>query len=233
MLRLGSVPGGSIRIAIPAIVVATLISCGAGGESPGAGNGTPAPGEQRSTPAAADRRAQNDAAGAAGGGENEAQAYERNWRIGDGGEVGVRFEDGALDLLDARPNEGWDVEVEERSADEIEVGFSRGDEAWTFEADVDGGRLEVRTRQELRDAQAGTYRLGEAGAVELRQEDGGITLVQTQSIGGWSTDVVQQDGENVEVRFDRRDDWWRLEARVEDGRLQVDTVHKVTEPVRG
>jgi len=216
------------------LVIATfaLAACGEGGGSAGNGNETPAP-EEQATPAAGDGGAQNDAAGVAQSGQDEEnRAYERSWKIGDGGEVEVRFENGALELLDARPNKDWDVAVEERSANEIEVGFSRGGEGWKFEADVKDGRLKVQTRQELRDADAGTYRLGDAGAVEVRQEGGGITLVQTQSTGGWSANVVQQDGEEAEVRFDRRDDRWTLEAEIEDGRLELGIIHKVTEPVR-
>jgi len=216
------------------LVIATfaLAACGEGGGSAGNGNETPAP-EEQATPAAGDGGAQNDAADVAQSGQDEEnRAYERSWKIGDGGEVEVRFENGALELLDARPNKDWDVAVEERSANEIEVGFSRGGEGWKFEADVKDGRLKVQTRQELRDADAGTYRLGDAGAVEVRQEGGGITLVQTQSTGGWSANVVQQDGEEAEVRFDRRDDRWTLEAEIEDGRLELGVIHKVTEPVR-
>lgn len=227
-MRLGGSTGGAIRLAVLAVAAFVLAACGGAGSNGGAGDGDESPATEE----------QVSGGGGARGGQDEAdQAYERSWKIGDGGEVEVRFENGSLELLDARPNEGWDVAVEEQSADEIGVGFSRGDEGWKFEADAEVGRLEVKTRQELRDAQAGTHRLGDAGAVQLRREGGGITPVQTQSTGGWGVDVAQRDGEEVEVRFERQDERqderWNLEAEVEDGRLKVETVREVTEPVRG
>ena len=128
----------------------------------------------------------------------------------DGGEVEVRFEDGALELLDARPNQGWKVEGEERVADEIEVEFLREDEEWRFGAGVDDGRLAVETGQKLRDADGGTYRLDDAGAVEIRQQGDGISLVHTRATGDWGADVVGRDSDEVEVRFERQDEHWKL-----------------------
>ncbi len=88
-------------------------------------------------------------------------------------------------MLDARPNQGWKAEVEERSADEIEVAFLREDEEWRFDAEVDDGRPAVETGQKLRDAEGGTYRLGDVGAVEIRQQGDGISLVHTRTTGDW------------------------------------------------
>ena len=45
--------------------------------------------------------------------------------------------------------------------------------------------------------EGGTYRLGDAGAVEIRQEGGGITFVQTRSTGNWGANVVGRDGDEV------------------------------------
>lgn len=228
----GSTAADKLRLALLTAAAVATAACG-GGENAQNGGETRAT-EGRTTPPAKDGGAPNDAAG----GSNQVvrnegdRSYERDWKIGDGGEVEVRFEEGALDLLDVRPNQGWSAEVGERSADEIEVEFLREDEEWRFDAEVADGRLEVETGQKLRDAEGGTYRLGDAGAVEIRQEGGGITLVQTRSTGNWGANVVRQDGGEVGVRFERQDERWELEAEVDDGRLQVDTVRKVTEPIR-
>lgn len=240
MRRPGARTGGTLRLALLTAAAVAVAACGAGGND---GNGGDAGGGQNggATPAQETPRepttppvggAKDGAAGANGGQNRDEPAYERDWRVGDGGAVEVRFRGGELELLGARPNDGWDVDVEEQDADEIEVRFARADEEWRFDAEVEDGRLEVETGQKLRDAEDGTYRLGDAGAVEVRRQGGGISLVQTRSTGNWGSNVVRQDGEEVEVRFERPDERWTLEAEVDDGRLEVDTVRRVTEPVR-
>lgn len=237
MKRLDGPKTSAARLAVLIVAALALAACGQAGGNTGeegvgqAQNGqaqnegeTPVP-EQKETPQAGT----GDAAAEDG---LQAQDFERNWRIGDGGEVGVRLKEGRLDLLDARPNDGWNVDVDERSGDEVKVDFTRGNEAWGFDAELDDGALEVRIRQELRDADAGTYRLGDAGAVEIRHEGESITLIQTRTTGGWS-EQVQRDDDEVEVRFDRQDERWEFEAQVDDGRLEVHIIRKVNEPVRG
>ena len=58
------------------------------------------------------------------------------------------------------------------------------------------------------------------------------TLVQTRATGDWGADVVGRDGDEVEVRFERQDERWKLEADLDDGRLEVETSRKTTVPVR-
>ena len=195
----GSTAADKLRLALLTAAAVATATCGAGdGENAQNGVETRAA-EGRTTPPAKDGEAPNDAAG----GSNQVvrnegdRSYERDWKIGDGGEVELRFEEGALDLLDVRPNQGWSAEVGEGSADAIEVKFLRKDEEWRFDAEAADGRLEVKTGQKLRDAEGGTYRLGDAGAVEIRQEGGGITFVQTRSTGNWGANVVGRDGDEV------------------------------------
>jgi len=231
---------GKVRLALLTAAAVTISACGAtgGANSDDGGNAqdggeTPAPERQAAPPADGEGTPSGDAVGANGSGQDEeGRSYERAWKVGAGGEVEVRFEDGALELLDARPNQGWKAEVEERSADEIEVEFLREDKEWRFDAEVDRGRLAVETGQKLRDAEGGTYRLGDAGAVEIRRQGDGISLVHTRATGGWGADVVGQDDDEVEVRFERQDERWKLEAGLDDGRLEVETSRKTTEPVR-
>ena len=47
-----------------------------------------------------------------------------------------------------------------------------------------GRRLEVQAGQKPDDAEGDAQRLGEAGAVGIRQKGEGTTLVQSRSIGG-------------------------------------------------
>lgn len=240
MRRFDGSAAGKVRLALLTAAAVTISACGATGgtNNDGGGNAqdsgeTPAPERQAAPPADGEGTPSGDAVGANGGDQDEeGRSYERAWKVGDGGEVEVRFEDGALELLDARPNQGWKAEVEERSADEIEVEFLREDEEWRFDAGVNDGRLAVETGQKLRDADGGTYRLGDAGAVEIRQQGDGISLVQTRATGDWGADVVGRDGDEVEVRFERQDERWKLEADLDDGRLEVETSRKTTEPVR-
>lgn len=115
MRRVDGRAPGVLRLAIPTITAVALAAC----EHAGDGGG-----------------------GAAG--QTEIEDFERNRRIGEGGEVRVRLEDGNLHLLDARPNDGWIVEVDGRSGDEVAVAFSRTQETWGFDAEVNDGRLEVQ-----------------------------------------------------------------------------------------
>ena len=239
MKRLDGPDTGAFRLAILTTAVLALAACGqANGNAHDGGDGQ-AQNEQthngEETPAPEREETPGDGTEEAATGEDRQQAesenFERHWRVGDGGQVGVRFEDGSLDLLDARPNDEWDVKVDKRSGDKIEVDFSRAEETWGFDAELDDGSLEVRIRHELRDAEAGTYRLGGAGAVEVQHEGEGITLVQTRTTGGWSERVQQADDE-VEVRLARHDELWTFEAEVDDGRLEVHTARTVNNPVR-
>lgn len=223
MRRSDDPTAGGVQLALLIASVAAIAACGAPGGAGGGDGGNRLDGGAGGP---------NATAGANGDeGDEGGRMHERAWKVGEGGEVEVRLEEGSLELLDARPNQGWSANVEEQSADGIEVEFLREDREWRFEARVDDGRLEVQTGQMLRDAEGGTYRLGDAGAVEIRQEDDRIALVQARSTGNWGANVVRQDGEEVEVRFEREDERWRFEAGVDDGRLQVDTGRSVTEPI--
>ncbi len=95
---------------------------GAGKENGGDGNSqneTPEPAE-RITPAAGStgatqrRRRHGEEARTSRTGRTSSTGRSMTARVREG-----RFEDGALQLPDARADEGWNVDVEERTADKI------------------------------------------------------------------------------------------------------------------
>ena len=76
------------------------------------------------------------------------------WEVGDAGEIEFRFEDGALSLIGTRANSGWEVEIDEQEADEIEVDFGRENIEWDFDVEAEGNVLRVEMTQQVDDAEA-------------------------------------------------------------------------------
>jgi hypothetical protein len=91
---------GKVRLALLTAAAVTISACGAtgGANSDDGGNAqdggeTPAPERQAAPPADGEGTPSGDAVGANGGGQDEeGRSYERAWKVGDGGEVEVRFE---------------------------------------------------------------------------------------------------------------------------------------------
>jgi hypothetical protein len=75
----------------------------------------------------------------------EPGAYE----IADAGTVEIATEGRSLSLVDASANEGWNVSVDEETAEKIEVDFVRNGVRWDFDAELDDGELEVEVDQDI------------------------------------------------------------------------------------
>lgn len=142
------------------------------------------------------------------------------WPVGDAGEVEFEADGDTVRLIDTRPAEGWEVSVDERGDDELEVDFVRDNARWEFEAEIDDGDLEIEIRQDLIPAEPGRFAVGDAGTVEIAVEDRRLRLVDVQATEGWRTEV-EEDGDEVEVDFRRSGVRWDFEAEIDDGRLEV------------
>jgi len=160
-----------------------------------------------------------------------AEVRDGVWEVGDAGEVDFRFENGMLMLVDARPNSGWNVEIDEQSADEIEVDFVSGDTEWEFEVEAEGNILEIETRQRIDNAPDGVYQLGDAEEVELAREGERLTLTEVRPNEGWNVNTSEEDADEIEVDLDRGNVQWEFEAELDDGETEVYVDQKITGPV--
>lgn len=88
-----------------------------------------------------DNGAQNDSARAGGESNNI-------YNVGEAGEVELRVENGRLALVEARPNQGWDIREVEEESDEVELDFVRGNVRWEFEAELENGEIQVETERD-------------------------------------------------------------------------------------
>lgn len=64
------------------------------------------------------------------------------YTIGEAGEVEVRVvddgdDDRELELVEVRPNDGWEYEIDEEDDDEIEIEFRNGDQHLKFDLEID------------------------------------------------------------------------------------------------
>lgn len=154
------------------------------------------------------------------------------WTVGDGGEVEFNFRNGALEFVDARPNSGWQVEVDDQSSDEIEVYFRQDNVEWKIEIETDDSNTaEIEIDQEIRGARDGVYEVGNAGEVEFTNEGGRLTLVDARANEGWNVVIDEEDADEIEVDFTRENVRWDFDAEIDDGRLDVDIQQDITGPI--
>jgi hypothetical protein len=171
--------------------------------------------------------------------------------VKDAGEVEIQRDDDQLTLVEARPNEGWELEVdedeeeeeddegtdededeedqeeEEGGGSEIEVTFVKGEREVEFEAEIDDDRIAIEIEETLHDAKPGSYRVGDAGDVEFRLEGDRLELVGVIADEGWDFEVTHEEddedgGEEIEVTFTSGDREAEFEATIEDGVIEVE-----------
>ncbi len=207
-----------------AMVVAALASCGGA-----SGGGEKAEDEQQPETEQATQQTEATTGEDASSVPEVAEVRDGVWEVGDAGEVEFRFENGALTLVDARPNSEWNVEIDEQSADEIEVDFVGGDTEWEFEAE--GNILEIETRQRIDNAPDGVYQLGDAGEVEFAREGERLTLTEVRPNEGWNVNTSEEDADEIEIDLDRGNVQWEFEAELDDGETEVHVDQKITGPV--
>ncbi len=71
------------------------------------------------------------------------------YTVGAAGVVEFALDGGALQLLDATANDGWDVVIDEETATDIEVQFRRGNVEWEFDVDLGEGVIEIEIDFEI------------------------------------------------------------------------------------
>lgn len=90
---------------------------------------------------------------------------------------------------------------------------SAGDDGPRREVRVEDDRIETRTREDVQGTR--TYRAGDAGAVTLTHRDGELTLDDATAAAGWTVQVQQAAGRQLEVRFETPDRTRRVDVRAE------------------
>jgi hypothetical protein len=160
-----------------------------------------------------------------------AEVRDGVWTVGDGGEVEFAFENGSLAFVDARPNEGWQVEIDEQDSDEIEVDFRQGGVEWTIEIETDGNNAEIEIDQTIEPAEAGTYEIADAGVVEFTSDGSALALVDARANEGWNVVVDEQTPEEIEVEFARDNVDWDFDAELDDGVLDIEIDQEITGPI--
>lgn len=203
-------------------------------------------------PADDDADADADTGAAAGGDADDGDpaadlvdttaAVPGTWPVGDAGTVTFDVRDGGLVLLDVVAADGWDHAVEEEDADELEVDFRRGDEAWDFEVEVssgagsdatDDGRLEIDVYYDRRDADPGAYDLPDGGSFVFAADAGVLTLSGVEAPDGWQVTDREEDGDEFSFTLTSGDRRVQVEVELDDGRIEVEIDYRVTGPLPG
>ena len=134
---------------------------------------------------------------------------------------------------------GWTSEIETDEAGEAGVDFRDGTTRITLRAEIEDGRVRVRTTTEPdRSTNDGVtavvdvdatpalqnFAVESAGSVILELSETGLRIVSVQPNAGWTFDTEVEDG-GREVRVDFRDDTLRVrfKAELEDGNVRVET----------
>lgn len=158
------------------------------------------------------------------------------WPVADVGEIEFELTPQGLELVQMRPSAGWQVVDEEVGPDEIEIdlrstGPTSTDVRTTVEVGYQSGILEIEVDQVLDPPPDGPLQLGEAGTVELvvAGEDARVGEVRLQA--GWRETQRSADDQDAELGLRRNrpgvTETWEVDARVDDGGLEVHTDREI------
>lgn len=152
------------------------------------------------------------------------------WQVGEAGTVTFDLDEGGLSLVDVSAADGWSESIDENSGEEIEVDFERGDVDYTIEIEWDGGELEIEIDQDLDDAEAGRYELGQAGTVEIALEGASLSLVEVDAATGWNETDRDVESDDVDVELSASPEQWEFSADLDDGELDIELDYEVSGP---
>ncbi|MGJ7442054.1 hypothetical protein [Aquipuribacter sp. MA13-6] len=155
------------------------------------------------------------------------------WQVGDAGEVEFAVVDGALELVDVRPAEGWQVTDQQAAPDEIEVDLRQGAVEYEVEIEIEAGLLEIEIDQDVDPAEPGTYRVGDAALVELDVVDGALVLGGVTVSDGWTETDRSESPDEVELDLQRGAETWELDVDLDDGVMEVEIDYEIEGPFPG
>lgn len=151
------------------------------------------------------------------------------WKVGDAGEVEFTAQNGALSLAEVRPADGWEQRVTDEKPDEIEVHFTRGDEEWKFEVEIESGGLQISKELKIRDGQSSDVTVGSAATLSFTVDGSTLSVADIIPAEGWT--VVKQDesADDIEIGFQNADGSGKaeFEAEVETGGVVIEISQKL------
>jgi hypothetical protein len=142
--------------------------------------------------------------------------------VPEAGEVDIEFDGTQLTLIEVRPNDGWNYDIDEEDSDEIEIEFEQQDREAELEVEIDDGMLEVEIEQEWDNAEPGTYQVGDAGEVEFDWDGERLTLIEVRPAEGWDYQIDDEESDEIEIDFRRGFDEVEFEVEVDDGQLEIE-----------
>ncbi|MBO1752581.1 hypothetical protein J4G33_12280 [Actinotalea sp. BY-33] len=230
----------ALLLLAPATALA-LTGCTPGAEDTDLGDapvvGSPATEEpEGADPEGADEATQADGDGAAASGDGEwLEVRDGTWTVGEAGEVEFRVADGALELVDVRPADGWTVTDEEVSTDEIEIDLEQGEVEYHVEIQLEGGTLTIEIDQDIDPAEPGRYEVGVAGEVEWAvSADGGLELVEVVAHEGWTVVEQEADRDDIDVELRNGPATWQYDVDLDsDGSTEVGVDYEIQGPFEG
>ena len=153
------------------------------------------------------------------------------WPVADVGEIEFELAPRGLELVRMRPAPGWQVVDEEVGPDEIEIDLRAGDVRTTVEVGYRSEILEIEVDQLFDPPPAGPLVLGEAGSVELVVDDGQVRIAEVSVRDPWRETQRSETGSDAELGLRRNRsgvvETWEVDARVDDGGLEVATDYEI------
>jgi hypothetical protein len=154
------------------------------------------------------------------------------FKVDKAGTVEFRVNNNVLNLQDVSPNSGWRQRIAAQSSDDIEVHFLKGNVDWKFEVELDPNSLEVSKEQDITQAKAGTYTVGDAGQVRFRSGGGTLTLINVQTNDGWKIKKRDVSSDDIEIDFRQGRATAEFGAELDDGGgLSLEINQKLKGPV--
>jgi hypothetical protein len=139
--------------------------------------------------------------GQKGGATGSMKVRDGTFWVDQAGTVEFQVNNNALDLRDVSPNSGWEQRIAAQESEDIEVHFLRGNVDWKFEVELDPNKMEVSKEQDITQAKAGTYKVGDAGQIQFRSSGGSLTLVNAQTNSGWKITKREVSSDDIEIDF--------------------------------
>jgi hypothetical protein len=215
---------------------------GSTGSAPSATTEETTGGAEQNATTAETTEGRGQKAGGQKGGATTARTATGAMKVRDGtfkvdkaGTVEFQVNDNALKLQDVSPNSGWGQRIAAQDSDDIEVHFLRGNVDWKFEVELDPNKMEVSKEQDITQAKAGTYTVGDAGQVRFRFGGGSLTLINVQTNAGWKITKHDVSSDDIEIDFrqGKATAEFGVEFDDESGGLSLEIHQKVTGAVPG
>lgn len=161
------------------------------------------------------------------------EVRDGTWQVGDAGEVEFTAQNGNLSLTEVRPAAGWQQRVTDEKASELEVHFTRDNQEWKFEVEVENGTTQISKELTIRNGQGGDFQVGSAATVTLDTAGGKLSVSNIAPADGWSTQKQDESPNDVELGFRNTDGDGTAEFEAETGSdgVKIEISQKLRGPI--